>query len=222
VSIFAIELSSRFGSVAWIKDGEVILQKQWQENMKNRQQLFDAIEALKTEVGFHWEEVDAFAVGRGPGAFSGMRISLSVAQSLAKPGNRPVYALNSGYAMALAAMKTVGSVLIVGDARRQQVWAGRFYVDAGQVELTEPFALMSLEEFTEKMISTDFVAGPDQDRLQKSLIAQGIACSNESVFPDAGTLGVLVEKWQRQGYEFEPLEPLYMHPAVFIEPRFSA
>ena len=67
MKIFSIELSSRFGSVAVIDNGSIVLEKSWEENFKNRQQLFDSI----AELGVDWESVDYYAAGRGPGAFSG-------------------------------------------------------------------------------------------------------------------------------------------------------
>ena len=96
MKIFALELSSSHGSIALVEDGRVVAEKSWIENFKNRQQLFDSMAGL----GIDWDSVDCFAVGRGPGAFSGMRIGFSVVNSLAAPGANPVYALNSGAALA--------------------------------------------------------------------------------------------------------------------------
>ena len=108
MKIFTIELSSRFGSIAVLENGEVTVEKSWEENFKNRQQLFDAMAELETD----WESIDLFAVGRGPGAFSGMRIGFTVVNSLAAPLQKPVYALNSG--AALAAQCGAEQTVIVG------------------------------------------------------------------------------------------------------------
>ena len=210
--IFAIELSSRFGSIALVENGAVVSEKSWEETFKNRQQLFDAM----AELHMDWQTVDSFAVGRGPGAFSGMRIAFSVANSLAAPDGKPVYALNSG--AAVAARCGAECTAVVGDARRNQVWAGVFK----GTELEKDFALMALEELQDFIPEGALVASPDHDRLEDLLAPFNTPESPEDAFPTAGVLGMLVHQRLEKGVASEPCDPLYMHPPVFIEPRFPA
>ncbi len=212
MKIFAIELSSKQGSIALVHDGKVVAEKSWIENFKNRQQLFDSMAELEVD----WDKIDAFAVGRGPGAFSGMRISFSVINSLAAPNKKPVYALNSGASLAtqFGAERTV----VVGDARRNKVWAGLFIGN----KLEKEFQLLELNELADFVPKEALVLSPDHDRLTELLSDFHTLDPAEPVFPTAGRLGELVFQHLKNGEEFEPLEPLYMHPPVFIEPRFSA
>ncbi len=212
MNIFSIELSSKHGSIALIEDGVVVVEKGWVENFKNRQQLFDAMAELDVD----WDTVDYFAAGRGPGAFSGMRISFSVINSLAAPGGKPVYALNSG--AALAAQMGVERTAVVGDARRNKVWAGVFT----GTELEEDFQLMECNELADFIPPETLVVSPDHDRLEELLAQFQTQESGEPVFPTAGKLGQLVSQRLENGIESEPFEPLYMHPPVFIPPRFPA
>lgn len=210
--IFAIELSSRHGSIAVVDDGLITAEKSWVESFKDRQQLFDAMKALD----INWDTVDVFAVGRGPGAFSGMRIGFSVANALAAPGGKPVYAVNSG--AALAAQIPAGRIAVVGDARRNKVWAGVFSGD----KLEKDFQLMERDELAAFVPEGTLVVSPDHDRLEELLSDFTTLDKPEPVFPTAGSLGQLVCERREKNIESEPLEPLYMHPPVFIEPRFPA
>lgn len=210
--IFAIELSSRFGSIALVDGGRVVAEASWEENFKNRQQLFDAMASMALD----WDGVDAFAAGRGPGAFSGMRIAFSVANALASPGGKPVFALNSG--AALAAQCGAERTAVVGDARRGMVWAGLF---AG-TQLEKEFQLLGREELKEFIPADALVVSPDHDRLEEWLAGFKALANPEPVFPKAGTLGRLVAQRLERGIGPEPFEPLYLHPPVFIEPRFPA
>jgi tRNA threonylcarbamoyl adenosine modification protein YeaZ len=212
VKIFSIELSSKYGSMALVENGQVIAEKSWLENFKNRQPLFDAM----AELAVDWDSVDVFAAGRGPGAFSGMRISFSVVNALAAPGGQSVYALNSGAALAaeLGAERTA----VVGDARRSQVWAGLFR----GAELEKEFELMSTDELADFIPDGTLVVSPDHDRLETLLENFRTPDRAEPVFPAAGKLGELVYQRLENGIESEPFEPLYMHPPVFVEPRFPA
>ena len=93
--IVAVDMSASKGSVALVDQGSVRASFSWEEKRENRQQLFDALKALAVE----WSSVDQFVVGRGPGAFSGMRIAFSVVNALAAPDKTPVVAHNSGAAL---------------------------------------------------------------------------------------------------------------------------
>ena len=212
MKIFAIELSSKHGSIALVDEGEIVAEKSWIENFKNRQQLFDSM----AELGAEWDSVDLFVAGRGPGAFSGMRISFSVVNSLAAPGGKPVYALNSG--AALAAQVNAEKVAVVGDARRNKVWAGVF---SGS-DLEKEFKLMEYDELEAFIPEGTLVVSPDHDRLEELLNKFHTLAAGEPVYPTAGMLAQLAFERMKNGVESEPMEPLYMHPPVFIQPRFPA
>ncbi len=208
--IFAIELSTKMGSVAVVEDGVVIVEDRWEETFKNRQRLFDALGALNVD----WDSIDLFAAGRGPGAFSGMRIAFTVINALAAPTKKPVYALNSG--AALAARIGAAKTAVVGDARRDKVWAGVF----SGTELEKEFELMERDALKDFVPADARVVSPDQERLAELLA--DFDGMTEPAYPSAGTLGELVHRRVENGIATEPFEPLYMHPPVFIAPRFPA
>jgi tRNA threonylcarbamoyladenosine biosynthesis protein TsaB len=210
MKIFVIELSSRRGSLALLDEGVVMAEKHWEEDFRNRQQLFDALKSMHID----WDEIDCFAAGRGPGAFSGMRIGFSVINSLAAPARKPVYALNSGAAIA-AQTGAVRSV-VVGDARRSKVWAGVF---SGS-ELEKDFQLLEHDELAGFVPADARVVSPDHDRLRELLAGFTVPEGGVPVYPMAGQLGQLIFRRMKAGRASEPLEPLYMHPPVFVKPRF--
>ena len=96
---------------------------------------------LLTEQGRGIDEIDAYAVGLGPGSFTGLRIGLATWKGLAYAQQRPLLGASSLAAMALAAEPDAppGALLVpLLDARKAEVYAG-FYRASGTGRV-QPFA----------------------------------------------------------------------------------
>lgn len=94
-----------------------------------------ALQALLAGAGVALAQVEAFAFGRGPGAFTGLRTACSVVQGLALGTGRPVLPLDTLMAVAEAARQqgavAHGQALWAAiDARMGEVYAGCYRLDA--------------------------------------------------------------------------------------------
>ena len=217
-----IECSSRQGSVALLKDGELLGEKTWIGERVRHNTIFQTLETLLDEVGVSYSDISLYAVGRGPGSFSGMRMSFAIAQALALPNKVEVRAVSSGAALALAAAREgAKEIAVVGDARRGQFWVGLFSVAAfhergprsrtsATVKQIEEWRLIPYEEIS--VPEGTLVVSPEAERLTQYFPNIGTAR-----FPLASDVAALAVRQ----VESEPLEPLYMHPPVFIEPKYS-
>jgi tRNA threonylcarbamoyladenosine biosynthesis protein TsaB len=107
-------------------------------------ELMPAVGDALQRAGLGFGELDAIAVGVGPGGFTGLRIGIATARALAQGHGLPLVAVGSLEALALGADGTVAAVL---DARRGEAFAG---VWAGGRELVEPAAL-SPEALAERL-----------------------------------------------------------------------
>ena len=101
---------------------------------------------LLADQGKGIEEIDAYAVGLGPGSFTGLRIGLATWKGLAYAQQRPLVGASSLAAMALAAapLAPAGALLVpLLDARKAEVYAG-FYraVDRDRVQAFAPEAAL--------------------------------------------------------------------------------
>ena len=104
-----------------------------------------ALSALLEEAGLRLADVEGFAVGLGPGSFTGLRIGLATWKGLAYASRRPIAGASSLAAMALAASRGApADALLVPllDARKGEVYAGFFRAAAGGVEPVEPEAAL--------------------------------------------------------------------------------
>jgi tRNA threonylcarbamoyladenosine biosynthesis protein TsaB len=104
-----------------------------------------ALVDLLTAEGLEIPQLEGFAVGLGPGSFTGLRIGLATWKGLAYANRRPIAGVSSLAAMALAAAADAedGALLVpLLDARKGEVYAGFYRVrQDGIVELADDAAL---------------------------------------------------------------------------------
>jgi tRNA threonylcarbamoyladenosine biosynthesis protein TsaB len=151
VLILAADTSLPILSVAIVRDGEMLGAAAVEGRSSRNEKLLPAIDWLLSETATDRRSIDVFAVTRGPGSFTGVRIGLATMQGIALALGKPVCAMSTHEAIAPAREKRI----IVDDAGR-----GEFYVsvfDDG-VEVTAPRLARSLDEFAgERLVVGEFV-----------------------------------------------------------------
>src|SRR5437868_8037204 len=117
--ILAADTSLPILSVAIVRDDELLGATAVEGRSSRNEKLLPAIDWLLGEPAVDRRSIGLFAVTRGPGAFTGVRIGLATMQGMALALGKPVCAMSTHEAIAPARGKT----LIVDDAGR-----GEFYV----------------------------------------------------------------------------------------------
>lgn len=221
----AIDLSSNQGSTALVNETGELAARSWGDCVHQRQQLFDSITAIMTETNTSWDDIDFYSVGRGPGSFSGLRVAFTVANSLAMPDKKPVIAVSSGEATARAAILEdleSETFAVIGDARRQMCWLGQFQRDGHTVTKTMDYKLIPYEEIGALIGAGTRILTPERERLEEKLTAQcpQAKLPNSDTYPQAAFIGIVALEHMARDGEGEEQEPLYMHPPVFVEPKY--
>lgn len=133
--LLAIETSTRSGSVAvGLEDGSVTF-----ESLASgrNEDLAETVATLFPEGG---EAITSYALGIGPGSFTGLRVGLCFLKGYATVFPRPVAAISSFRVVAeqvFEAEPSASSVLVVIDARNRELLAGRYLKDQGAVRVDE-------------------------------------------------------------------------------------
>src|SRR5919107_4525311 len=136
--ILAFDTATDVATSALVADGEVL-----GERVSRAATLLEDVDALLRQAGAHTREVEALAVGIGPGSFTGVRIGLSTARGLALALGVPVAGVSTLDALAAGTPRAVPVI----DARRREVFvpgrvlppeeleveAGRLHVGSGAV-----------------------------------------------------------------------------------------
>ncbi|MHB8346499.1 MAG: tRNA (adenosine(37)-N6)-threonylcarbamoyltransferase complex dimerization subunit type 1 TsaB [Acidiferrobacterales bacterium] len=127
MKLLALDTSTAACSVALWDDGRVC--EHFESGEQHSHRILPMIEALLGEAGLRLGNLDALALGRGPGSFTGLRIGAAVVQGLGFAADLPVVPVSS--LAALAQAQEQPRVLAAIDARMNQVYWG-VYVRDGQ------------------------------------------------------------------------------------------
>jgi tRNA threonylcarbamoyladenosine biosynthesis protein TsaB len=143
MNLLAIETSTEACSVALVH-GELIIARSELAPRRHAERVLPMADALLAEAGLGKHALDAIAVGRGPGAFTGVRLGIALAQGMGLALDRPVLPISSLAALALEAPEESeddadGAILAVIDARMGEVYAACYRRDGlgGVIALDE-------------------------------------------------------------------------------------
>src|SRR5437762_14164502 len=120
--ILSADTSLPILSVALVRDGELLGASALEGRSSRNEKLLPAIDWLLSESGTDRREIDLFAVTRGPGSFTGVRIGLATMQGIALPLDKPLCAMSTHEAIA----PPHGRVTIVDDAGRGEFYVSQF------------------------------------------------------------------------------------------------
>ncbi|MHB1177009.1 MAG: tRNA (adenosine(37)-N6)-threonylcarbamoyltransferase complex dimerization subunit type 1 TsaB [Daejeonella sp.] len=137
--ILLLETATTSCSVALCEGGHVIAIKEINERNIHASHLTLFIEDVMKAAGRKYSELDAVAVSKGPGSYTGLRIGISTAKGVCYALNIPLVSVGTLEAMAygiLSREKIDSSVFLVPmiDARRMEVYTAIFRTDLAVIE----------------------------------------------------------------------------------------
>jgi tRNA threonylcarbamoyladenosine biosynthesis protein TsaB len=150
VRILAIDTATESCSAALLLDDRLLQREQLLERGA-AEAILPMVAELLHEAGMRLSMLSAIAFGRGPGAFTGVRLAASVTQGLAFGAGLPVVPVSDLQALAQRALddtRAIERVLVCTDARMHEVYWGCFERSAdgfarpwGEEHVTRPAAV---------------------------------------------------------------------------------
>lgn len=195
MKVLAFDTSSKALSVA-ILDGENLLADVTINIKKNHSiNLMPAIDFLMKAVDLEPADLDRIAVAQGPGSYTGLRVAVATAKTLAYTLNIELVGVSSLYALAAAA-DFDGLVVPVMDARRNNVYAG-FYKNGQSVKADQHMNFTAVLEAVKDEDKVIFVGEVDNFREQI-----------EEALPNAEILPILPSAYAigQYGQSLEPAD----------------
>src|SRR3972149_3379225 len=114
--------------------------------------ILSMVNDLLIEAQLNLNQLDAIAFGSGPGSFTGVRLAASIAQGFAFAANLPVIKVSALRALAQEVFVEFKSpkVLVVQDARMEEVYCGEYHVDNKEImQEIRPDRLIKTSEVAE-------------------------------------------------------------------------
>ena len=126
VRIVALETTETIGSVAALVDGKLLCDLKLDPDKRTAQSLAPGLKTLLDEIRWAAADIDLVAVTIGPGSFTGLRIGVTTAKTLAYCAKADILGVDTLEVVASAAPDGVDIVSVAVDAQRGQVVAGMF------------------------------------------------------------------------------------------------
>jgi tRNA threonylcarbamoyladenosine biosynthesis protein TsaB len=143
----AIETSGRLGSVAIVEDGQVVGEDSFAHGLKHAAEMVPRIDALLKTREWAPADVREIYISVGPGSFTGLRIGVTLAKTLAFATGAKIVAVPTVMVLARNAPQEARDLVIVLDAKRDQIFTARLHrEDAGEWAVAEAAHLGTLAE----------------------------------------------------------------------------
>src|SRR5688500_15093699 len=140
----AIETSGRIGSIAVVEDGRILREQQFPHGLQHAAQIIPIIDRLTREQNWSPRALEELYVSVGPGSFTGLRIGVTLAKTMALATAVKLVAVPSVRVLVENAPPEARHSIIVLDAKRDQIFTARFeHIGETWVE-REPAKLDSL------------------------------------------------------------------------------
>ncbi|MDR3048289.1 MAG: tRNA (adenosine(37)-N6)-threonylcarbamoyltransferase complex dimerization subunit type 1 TsaB [Elusimicrobiota bacterium] len=206
MKILSVETTGQSFSAALAIDEKIIADVYYDCGLIHSEKLLTVIKRILEDTNTALESIDKFAVSKGPGSFTGIRVGMTAVKTIAQCLNKPVSAYDS-LQILQASMPEIKGVKIVPliDALRNEVYIKR---KNDIVIKTIEKAVGSLKKYKKKIIIIGNAAIAYKTIIEKEL--GKTAVSLEQIFhtPKAKTLAALAFK--EPGQNYSKISPLYI------------
>jgi len=222
MNILAIETATEACSVAIYCDGGITHRYELAPR-KHTQLILPMMDDVLNEAGVARNALDAIAFGRGPGAFTGLRIAVGIAQGLALALDKPLIGISTLAAMAqqVVDMQGVNDLMLLPaiDARMNEVYWGCYQCIDGEASIQGEESVSSPEILLQQDKSETIVLGSGWEAYHAPVLdnpPEWIKQSVADVYPNAYYIAKLAATAYQRGelLDAADAEPVYLRNNV--------
>jgi tRNA threonylcarbamoyladenosine biosynthesis protein TsaB len=216
--ILNIETSTKNCSVSIADTGKIIAIKELNNgNYSHAEVLHPFIENILAQGGISKDKIDAIAVSKGPGSYTGLRIGVSAAKGLSFALSIPLISIDTLTALSFAISIDKGLIVPMLDARRLEVYSAIF--DKQHQKIRE----IKAEIIDENSFLTVLEQGEvhflgDGAHKCKEIITHRNAVFVDDMFPSSREMALLsYHKFKKNDFEdLAYFEPFYLKDFIVI------
>lgn len=153
MKILAIDTSTMISTVTISEDDTIIGDFNVNQQKTHSESLVPMIESLLKLLGLSLDDIDIFAIAKGPGSFTGLRISMAVIKTLAQVKNKKIIPISTLEALANNSNSEKYKIPML-DARGNRVYAALFSKDLKEEIIKED--LYTIEDFSKRVNELGF------------------------------------------------------------------
>ncbi|SFI65858.1 tRNA (adenosine(37)-N6)-threonylcarbamoyltransferase complex dimerization subunit type 1 TsaB [Planctomicrobium piriforme] len=213
-----IETSGRAGSVALAVDGVLVGERDLAASgRRHARTLVPEVRELLASQGLAARDVNLVAVSIGPGSFTGLRVGVVCAKTLAYAVGCPIVGVDTFLAVA-AAQSDLGRVWVIDDALRGDVFAGEYARVDGRWKCEQTPRLIPVSDWRALLAADAVVTGPGIATLAADLDGMILGAA-EFRIPHARQVVALGDMLASEGRLDDPwtLSPFYMRRSAAEE-----
>ena len=217
--ILSIETATTNCSVSLSRNGKTIVLKEDNgKNYSHAESLHVFIDAVLKEAGITSKNLDAVAISKGPGSYTGLRIGVSAAKGLCFALDKPLISIPTLEVLAHQVVCSEGAIVSMLDARRLEVYAAIFNSNYNEIIETEAKILDS-NAFAEQLNQGKIYFVGNGVEKTKVLINHPNAIFVEDKLPSANQMSLLAyNKYKISDFEdVAYFEPYYLKDFVALK-----
>lgn len=205
MKILSLDTSTQLCSVAVVDNGRLVAMQQSSESFAHNGLLFEMLEKVLAETGLTLQNIDALAVGQGPGSFTGLRIGVSAWKAIAFASGLPLLPVCPLKALAFEIYKKNPvhlKIRVFMDARQSDAFTALYDFSSGTPQIAESIRVVN---------HTDISQFNDYSLACGNLSADLFGTSEylPGSFPTAQAIGILAESDKSLQTADQFFEPSY-------------
>jgi tRNA threonylcarbamoyladenosine biosynthesis protein TsaB len=211
MTILVLEFSSpqRSVAVARIQAGKAQAAAEVVETGGRGTNALGMIENVLARAKIEREEIDAIAIGLGPGSYTGIRSAIAIAQGWQLALGTKLAGISSVDCLAAQAQSEniFGRVNVVIDAQRSEFYAATYEIFEAERKEIRPLKILTAAELQSRADSREILVGPEVTRRFPN---------GKDFFPRAAMLANLASG-KNNFVPGEKLEPIYLRETSFVK-----
>ncbi len=216
--VLGIETSTAVGTIAVVRDGEVLVSETIATAMDHSSSLLPVLDRVLRGLKVSIRELDGVGIGIGPGSYTGVRVGIAFAKGLQFAMKKPLIGVCSLEAMTYSHSSFDGQICVLMDAKIEIIYWAVYEWKGRRLKIIQPPTITPIQEIQVSGQRIIFLS-PDIGKYGEILrerFGRGRDIVMEVAYPQAEYVALkALERIETGAYNPEAkIEPYYLRPST--------